>query len=299
MSNSPKFCVLLASGLLMDTVTTDIPPSVSASDLASCIGKAGTPLVIDVRKSPAFDAASRVIAGALRVAPDDLKSAIAGLPRGREVVVYCVHGHEVSQTATRTLAAAGFSARFLEGGFEHWRDRGLPTMARSSDLAVPVAPGAPSRWITRERPKIDRIACPWLIRRFIDPTAEFLFVPSDEVVEAGRRERATPYDVPNVRYSHRGAEGELCSFDSFVIDFGLDEPCLANLAAIVRGADTGKPDMTPQSAGLLAISLGLSVNFPDDHLMLEQGMVIYDAMYSWIKAARVEVHNADMFRKSS
>ena len=153
-----------------------------------------------------------------------------------------------------------------------------------------------SKWITRERPKIDRIACPWLIRRFIDPRAEFLYVPSAQVLAAAKAENAIPYDVPDVQFSHRGA---LCSFDAFIADFVLDDPALGELALIVRGADTGKPELTPQSPGLLAISLGLSVNYTDDHVMLEHGMVVYDALYAWIRSARGEVHNAALFEKNA
>ena len=149
-----------------------------------------------------------------------------------------------------------------------------------------------SAWVTRERPKIDRIACPWLIRRFIDPDAEFLYVPSSEVLAVATAKQAIPYDVPDVQFSHRG---DLCSFDAFLADFAIDDPALADLALIVRGADTGKPELTPQSPGLLAISLGLSVNCPDDHAMLEQGMIVYDAFYAWIRSARAEVHNAALF----
>jgi hypothetical protein len=151
-----------------------------------------------------------------------------------------------------------------------------------------------SKWVTRERPKIDRIACPWLIRRFIDPRAEFLYVPPARVRAVAQAEQAIPYDVPDVQFSHRG---ELCSFDAFLADFAIDDPALAELALIVRGADTGRPELTPQSPGLLAISLGLSVNYPDDHAMLEQGMVIYDAFYAWIRSARAEIHNADLFSR--
>ncbi len=153
-----------------------------------------------------------------------------------------------------------------------------------------------SKWVTRERPKIDRIACPWLIRRFIDPRAVFLYVPSAQVRSVAKAEQAIPYDVPNVQFSHRG---ELCSFDAFLADFAIDDPVLADLAPIVRGADTGKPELTPQSPGLLAISLGLSVNFPDDHALLEHGMVVYDALYAWIRSARAEIHNADLFRQET
>jgi hypothetical protein len=139
-----------------------------------------------------------------------------------------------------------------------------------------------SKWVTRERPKIDRIACPWLIRRFIDPRAEFHYVPSAEVRAVAEADQAIPYDVPDVQFSHRG---DLCSFDAFLADFSINDPALAELALIVRGADTGKPELTPQSPGLLAVSLGLSINYPDDHAMLEHGMVVYDALYSWIRSA--------------
>lgn len=153
-----------------------------------------------------------------------------------------------------------------------------------------------SRWVTRERPKIDRIACPWLIRRFIDPRAEFLYVPAVQVLAVAKAAQAIPYDVPDVQFSHRG---ELCSFDAFLADFAIGDPALAELARIVRGADTGKPELTPQSPGLLAVSLGLSVNYPEDHAMLEHGMVVYDALYAWIRSARAEIHNADLFGKQT
>jgi len=153
-----------------------------------------------------------------------------------------------------------------------------------------------SKWITRERPKIDRIACPWLIRRFIDARAQFLYVPAAQVLALAQAEQAIPYDVPDVQFSHRG---ELCSFDAFLSDFALGDPALAQLARIVRGADTGKPELTPQSPGLLAVSLGLSLNYPDDHAMLEHGMVVYDALYAWIRGARAEVHSGDLFNKQT
>ena len=274
----------------MDTARTDSSlPFVSPADLASRLGRADAPLVLDVRRAAAYDVAPRVIAGALRVAPDALSGALGAFPRGRSVVTYCVHGHEVSQNAARTLIEAGVDATFLEGGITAWQAAGLPAMAKLADPALPAAPGAPTRWITRARPKIDRIACPWLIRRFIDPSAHFLYVPSAEVMDAARRENAVPYDVPGVRFAHRG---ERCNFDALIEDCGLDDPALADLAAIVRGADTGKPELTPQSPGLLAISLGLSINFSDDHAMLEQGMVVYDALYSWVRSARAAADKA-------
>jgi hypothetical protein len=143
------------------------------------------------------------------------------------------------------------------------------------------------KWITRERPKIDRIACPWLIARYIDTQPEFLYVPAADVLRVAAETGAIPYDVPGVEYGH---VGELCSFDAFLKKHKLTDPALQRLAAIVRGADTGKPDLTPQSHGLLAISLGLSRTFSDDHEMLKHGMVVYDALYAWCREATGETH---------
>jgi len=282
----------------MDTVSSQDLPFFTPSQLAARLGRADAPWVVDVRKEPAYEAGQRVIPGALRLAPGNIQQLASQLPGGRELVAYCVHGHEVSQGVALGLREAGINAAYLVGGFEGWSEAGLPTMGKPLDLGLPGTPGKPTRWITRERPKIDRIACPWLIRRFIDPAAEFLYVPAGEVMTTAQRENAIPYDVPNVRISHRGPESELCSFDALIAECDLDDPCLADLARIVRGADTGRPELTPQSPGLLAISLGLSVNFPDDHAMLEQGMHVYDALYAWIKSARAEVHNAKLFQTS-
>ena len=147
----------------------------------------------------------------------------------------------------------------------------------------------PSIWVTRERPKIDRIACPWLVRRFVDPGAEFLYVPVDQVFTVGREKGAIPYDIPGAEpFSH---DGELCSFDAFLTQFDLHDPGLQKLALIVRGADTARLDLAPQCAGLVAISLGLSANFTDDRAMLEQGMHVYDALYAWCRSLQSETHN--------
>jgi hypothetical protein len=143
------------------------------------------------------------------------------------------------------------------------------------------------KWVTRERPKIDRIACPWLIARFIDPQAEFLYVPADRVLAVAADTGAIPYDIPGVEHGH---VGELCSFDAFLKKYSLTDPALHRLALIVRGADTGRPELTPQSAGLVAISLGLSRNFADDHEMLRHGMVIYDALYTWCRETKDAGH---------
>lgn len=144
------------------------------------------------------------------------------------------------------------------------------------------------KWITRERPKIDRIACPWLIERFIDKEAEFLYVPSIDVLRIAQETGAVPYDIPGVEMSH---VGELCSFDAFLNKYQLNDPALQQLAVIVRGADTSRIDLTPQSAGLYAVSLGLSKLFIDDHDMLKHGQVMYDALYAWCQDCQGESHN--------
>ena len=136
------------------------------------------------------------------------------------------------------------------------------------------------KWVTRERPKIDRIACPWLIARFIDKDPEFLYVPANDVRAVAEKTGATPYDIPNVKFGH---VGEKCSFDAFIAEYKLAAPGLDRLADIVRGADTSRPDLTPQSPGLLAISAGLGQVYADDHEMLSHGMVMYDALYAWCR----------------
>ena len=149
------------------------------------------------------------------------------------------------------------------------------------------------KWITRERPKIDRIACPWLIERFVDPTAEFLFVPADQVMAQAKATGAIPYDIPGVQLTH---VGEKCSFDTFMDVYKLEDAALRRLAVIVRGADTDRLNLAPQCAGLLAISLGLGKVFRDDHVLLEHGMTLYDALYAWcgeVEAGRLERHRWD------
>ena len=143
------------------------------------------------------------------------------------------------------------------------------------------------KWVTRERPKIDRIACPWLIARFIDKMPEFLFVPTEQVLAVARETGAVPYDIPGVEMSH---EGEFCSFDTFLKKYHLTDPALQQLAVIVRGADTSRLDLAPQAPGLLALSLGLSRVYADDHEMLRHGMVMYDALYAWCRDCQNEKH---------
>ena len=151
------------------------------------------------------------------------------------------------------------------------------------------------KWITRERPKIDRIACPWLIKRFIDKEAEFIYVPKEQVFEKAEVLNAIPFDIPGAEYSHYGDE---CTFDYIIKKHRLDDPALQLLSVIIRGADTDRFELAPQSAGLWAISAGLSYNNKDDHEMLETGMKIYDALYSWAKYVHEEKHtwNPDLLK---
>ena len=253
--------------------------SISFSDLRSALGSREPPLLIDVRKSPAFRSATDTIAGALRRDPDGVASWAKSLPAAGTVVVYCARGHEVSQGVARSLADRGIESRYLEGGMEAWSAKNGEVDRKPADAAT--------RWVTRERPKIDRIACPWLIARFVDRDAEFLYVPPKEVLDEAKRREAIPYDVPDVHFSH---EGELCSFDAFIRHYRLADPALRKLAVIVRGADTARLDLAPQAAGLAAVSLGLSRNFANDHEMLGHGMVLYDALYTWCKEGQEEIH---------
>ena len=263
--------------------------SVTASNLREMLSGGQPPIVIDVRKQPAFTSSTVTVGGALRRDPERVRDWAKSLPRASSVVVYCVHGHEVSQNTAAALQEHGVTARYLEGGLEE----GWKTQGGSLDQKPA---GASTRWVTRERPKIDRIACPWLISRFVDPAAEFLYVPSSTVKDAAKEKDAIPYDVPGVHFTH---DGELCSFDAFIKHYRLGaDPALQRLALIVRGADTAKLDLAPQAPGLAAVSLGLSRIFPDDHEMLKHGMVLYDALYAWCKEGQEEVHtwNPEAYR---
>src|SRR5258708_21402823 len=262
----------------MDAATS--AASLSSNERWAVLPDGRPPLIIDVRRKPAFRAATDMIAGALWRDPERVDEWAGELPRASRVVAYCVHGQEVSQGVAKALVGRGLSAQYLQGGIEEGWEAAGGALDRK-------AARANTRWVTRERPKIDRIACPWLIARFVDPRAEFLYVPTKEVLAAAKERDATPYDVPDVYFSH---EGERCSFDAFLKHYRLTDPALEQLALIVRGADTARLDLAPQAPGLAAISLGLSRNFKDDHEMLKAGMVMYDALYTWCKSGQEEVH---------
>ena len=281
----------------MDTITPFIH-RFSPNDLVARTGSATAPLLLDVRREGKFADSPHMLAGAVRCAPENV-AAFAQSQAPREVVVYCVYGHNVSADAVSTLRAAGWTAWQLAGGMEggeagvdsaddiaRWRMQPPLTMVKRPDFGVTGQ--TRSRWITRARPKIDRIACPWLIRRFIDPRAEFFYVPTAQVFEEAKRLNAVAYDIPGAPVSH---VGERCSFDALLAAFELNAPGLNSLARIVRGADTDCLGLAPQSAGLLAFSLGLSQLHTDDHAMLEAAIPFYDALYAWCSSTQDEPHN--------
>ena len=255
-------------------------PSMPAAELYARLGTASAPTVVDVRRAADLADAGELIVSACRRAPDAVDEWRQALPGARQVVVYCVHAHQVSRGVAAALRAAGLDAVYLEDGIAGWIAKGLPTRR-----AIGTTPG---KWVTRERPKIDRIACPWLIRRFIDPQAQFIYVPAKDVLNVAKEIGGTPYDIDGVEFAH---QGERCSFDTILRIYGIRNAALDHLATIVRGADTSRHDLSPQCGGLFAISLGLSANFADDHDMLAHGMVMYDALYTWCRSLQAETHN--------
>ncbi len=259
--------------------------AISASKLARLVGTPDGPLVIDVRTEEDFSADPRLIPAAIRRSHADVRQ-WGGALSGQSAVVVCREGLKLSEGVAAWLRHEGAAAEMLEGGFEAWRTAGLPLLA--SDRVPPADAEGRTVWVTRARPKIDRIACPWLIRRFVDRRAVFLFVAPSQVPAVAERFSATPFDVEGVFWSHRGP---MCSFDVMVEEFGLATEPLRRLATIVRGADTARLDLAPETAGLLAASLGLSRMFSDDLRQLEAGLTLYDAFYRWCRDATDETHN--------
>jgi rhodanese-related sulfurtransferase len=260
--------------------------SISSEKLWRLIGVPRGPALIDVRIEENFAADPRFIPGAVRRARttvSDWGSEFAG----RSAVVICENGQALSEGVAAWLRdARASSAEILIGGHAAWAEAGLP-LAPESKLP-PRDPQGRTVWVTRERPKIDRIACPRLIRRFVDPSAVVLFVAPGEVVGVAERFAAAPFDIEGVNWSHRG---EKCTFDVMVEEFGLATAPLLRLAALVRGADTARLDLAPEAAGLLAASLGLSRMYSDDLEQLEAGMALYDAFYRWARDASDELHD--------
>jgi rhodanese-related sulfurtransferase len=261
--------------------------SISPDKLSLLIGRPDCPVLIDVQTDEDFEADSRLIPGAVR-RRWNMVSEWASEFTGRSTVVICHTGIKLSEGVAAWLRHFGVSAGNLEGGALAWAAAGLP-MVPDAKLPLRDAQGR-TVWVTRSRPKIDRIACPWLIRRFVDPSAVFLFVAPAEVTGVAARFGATPFDIEgeDIFWSHRG---ELCSFDVMVEELGLGIDPLLRLATIVRGADTARPDLAPEAPGLLAASLGLSRIYSDDLHQMEAGMALYDAYFRWCRDATDETHN--------
>ena len=262
-----------------------VPTEITVSQLTRLVGLAGAPAIIDVRAADDYQADPRLIPGSIRRDFDTVQTWARDCA-GKSVVVACQKGLKLSQGVAAWLRHEGVAAESLEGGFEAWREaRQLLVLTQKLG---PRDPQGRTVWVTRARPKIDRIACPWLIRRFIDPDAVLLFVAATEVLAVADRFNAVAFDIEGVFWSHRG---ERCTFDTMLDEFGLDSKPLRHLATIVRGADTAQLALAPEAAGLLAISLGLSRNHRDDLEHLAAAMAVYDALYRWCRDATGETHN--------
>jgi rhodanese-related sulfurtransferase len=259
--------------------------SISIEKLSRLIGTTNAPALVDVRTDADFAEDFLTIPGAARRSSETVADWATSFV-DRSVIVICRDGQKCSEGVAAWLRHSGVSAETLGGGFEAWKAAKLP-LVPISKLPSPDAQGR-TVWVTRSRPKIDRIACPWLIRRFVDPYAVFLFVAPAEVEAVGQMYGAAPFDIENTFWSHRG---ELCTFDVMVEEFGLSIPALDRLAIMVRAADTDRLDLCPEAPGLLAASLGLSRMYDDDLEQLDAGMPIYDAFYRWCRDATGETHN--------
>ncbi len=259
--------------------------SIAPDKLARLVGTPKCPAIIDVRLEEDLTANPYIVPGTLRQSHTNLTQWAGGFA-GRSMVVICQKGLKLSQGVAAWVRLAGVTAEVLEGGFEAWRAAKLPLIPVAK--LPPRDPQGRTVWVTRERPKIDRIACPWLIRRFVDPSAVFLFVGSNQVEAVAENFNAAPFDIERVFWSHRG---EKCTFDVMIDELGLTSDALARLALIVRAADTARLDLAPESHGLPAASLGLSRMYSDDNEQLEAGLTLYDAFYRWRRDATGESHN--------
>ena len=261
------------------------PDTITTAQLSRLIGLSDAPVLLDLRTDEDYAADPRLLPGSIR---RDFRTVAAWAPdyAGRSVAAVCHRGLKISQGTAAWLRHNGARAEALEGGFEAWAAGGN-ALLRPERIPPRDAQGR-TVWVTRARPKIDRVACPWLIRRFVDPSAVFLFVAPSEVPAVAERFGATPFDIEDVFWSHRG---EGCTFDTMIEEFGLHSEALSRLALIVRGADTARPDLAPQAEGLLAASLGFSRMYRDDLAQLDAAMGLYDAFYRWSRDAVAETHN--------
>ncbi|WP_299505001.1 chromate resistance protein ChrB domain-containing protein [uncultured Roseobacter sp.] len=257
--------------------------SISPASLMRLIGTPNAPEIIDVCLQEDFDNDPYLIPTARRCPHISIEDRMPELA-GKRVVVVCQKGLKLSQGAAALLRTHGIRAEVLEGGNMAWRAADLPRVPEAALRRT----GPHTRWVTRHRPKIDRIACPWLIRRFVDPHAQFLFVPPSDVAAVAEKFDATAFDMPDAPWTHAGP---LCTFDAIVEGFGLRYPALDRMARVIRGADTNKHTLAPECAGLLALSVGLSRAHADDQAQLDVGMVLYDALYRWARDGQNETHD--------
>ncbi len=261
------------------------PNEITPDQLLRLIGTPGCPQIIDISIDPDFDDDPHLIPGAVRHPHTD-RPGLAERLAGRRAVVVCQKGIKLSQGVAAWLRSEGIAAEYLAGGNYGWRDtKGAPRLPAA---ALPARVDGATLWVTRHRPKIDRIACPWLIRRFVDREARVLFVSPAEVAGVADRFGATPFDVEDVFWSHRD---DRCTFDTMLDEFGLRTDALDRLSTVVRAADTNRHDLSPQAAGLLAISVGLSRQYRDDLDQLGAGMALYDALYRWARDGHSEGHD--------
>jgi rhodanese-related sulfurtransferase len=271
------------------------PDVITVAQLTRLIGTPDAPIIVDVRIDEDHAADPRMLPACIRrdyrtvsswanqVGASGVGASEFG---GRSVAVVCQRGLKLSQGVAAWLRHAGATAEYLEGGFEAWK-AAAGLLVRPDHIPARDSQGH-TVWVTRARPKIDRIACPWLIRRFLDPAAVFLFVTPSQVADVADRFAAIPFDIEGTFWSHRGS---ICTFDVMLDEFNLHSDALDRLALIVRGADTAALDLAPQAAGLLAASLGLSRMYRDDLAQLDAAMGLYDAFYRWARDAVGETHN--------
>jgi rhodanese-related sulfurtransferase len=259
--------------------------AITVPQLSRLVGLPDAPVLIDVRTDEDYEADPRLLPASCRRDFRTVPTWAAEFS-GRKVAVVCQKGQKLSQGVAAWLRHEGIAAESLEGGFEAWASAKAPLV--SARAIPPRDENGRTVWVTRSRPKVDRIACPWLIRRFVDPDAVFLFVDAAEVPLVADRFAAVPFDIEGVFWSHRG---DRCTFDTMIEEFGLRLDALDRLAPIVRAADTARLDLVPQAAGFLAASLGLSRMFRDDLEQLEAGMLLYDAFFRWCRDAAEETHN--------
>ncbi|NOD83488.1 sulfurtransferase/chromate resistance protein [Ruegeria sp. HKCCD6119] len=261
------------------------PNSISPKQLLRLIGTPNAPVLFDVCLNDDFEEDPYLIPASIRHPATDLQGLLCKIS-GRSVVIICQKGKKLSQGVVSWLRGEGHQAEYLEGGMHAWRD--IADAPRVPATRIPDRIGGHTLWVTRHRPKIDRIACPWLIRRFVDPDAKFLFVAPGEVESVATAFGASPFDIENTFWSHRG---DNCTFDTMLDEFELHSPALDRLATVIRAADTNRHALAPEAAGLLAVSVGLSRQYRDDHENLKAGMNLYDAMYRWARDGFDESHD--------